>query len=163
VHFNLSDFRRFAPSAIAAGWMPAPSPPTIALDLDDHHFPEGSGFQSTDDLIGLYQEHGFVAFTVGAGDWRFELGCRSLDVDYIDVYPIPMPDPGEFLFGFHLVAETLMVIWAPNLAEDPNIFYTYPCTAVRYVHLFGPNAPDSVLIIRLWVLHFPIPQTSFRK
>jgi hypothetical protein len=166
VHFNQADFRRSAPSAIAAGWMPAPSPPLIHLDLDVHQFPEGTGFRVTDNLIGLFQDHGYVIFTVDPGDWLVTLRCRDLSAPYVDPYAISLTQGGEFLFGLHLLNETLVVITSTNLAPDnKSVLYSYPCTEVNSITLSGPTiAETDILAIydyTVLVATFPDPPPNF--
>jgi hypothetical protein len=143
VHFNESDFRRFAPSAIANGWLPSPCPPVINLDLGDRFYSETTGLRANDDLIAFFQEHGFVVFRVNSREWSLHATVRSETEVYDDVYPVTIQEDGSVLFGLHVEADTMMLIVSSTEAEAPSVFYTYPCLEVPSLTLSGSLCPDS--------------------
>jgi hypothetical protein len=87
VHFNESNFRRFAPSAIAAGWLAEPVPPALVLNLGSITFSEGSGFPAPDGIIHLFQNNGFMVFVCHSGEWFRYLTVRGTET-FPDVYSI---------------------------------------------------------------------------
>jgi hypothetical protein len=139
VHLNESDFRRFVPSAIANGWMPAPRPREISLDLGDRPYPPGSpGLSATDDLVPLFRDHAFGVFRVSSGEWSLTFSAVGSSGEYDDSYSLILDDEGSVLFGLQVDPDTLFVICSSSESGQPSVYYTYPCYSVRSIHLFGP-------------------------
>jgi hypothetical protein len=79
VHLNLSDYQRFVPHAVSAGWMDAPPPPSLYPVLDGPHFFEpGTGFGLDYNFIGLLQNFfDELGFFVASGEWTFTIVYRN--------------------------------------------------------------------------------------
>jgi hypothetical protein len=83
IHCNLSDYRQFAPQAVAAGWLPGPTPKSLGLVVTDVPFDLDSssntqGFHLGQSLLFFFGDHmDQVNFYAAAGDYAFRFILRT--------------------------------------------------------------------------------------
>jgi hypothetical protein len=148
VHVNKSDFQRFAPEAIAAGWLPSPDPPSITLNVEIvRYFPDGenpSGLLPGASILPLLDSHFHrLHFSADSGDYSFAVVYRS-DGDVLHVpIVVHLETEGFFCFSMTLSSGLLVVGGVSSEDTDPALNVYAQTSSLVDVTLSGPLVPDT--------------------
>jgi hypothetical protein len=150
VHVTRSDFQRFVPDAVAAGWFPAGPSPVIALDLVTDDFLASdppTGFMQGASLIPYLNAHlARLSLLCDSGDYHFNVSYRSgTAVVHLDLQQ-HLDAEGLITFGFALASGFLVVCMFTSESAEPRAHIYIQVTSVIDVSLVGPLRPSSQYI-----------------
>jgi hypothetical protein len=142
VHANLTDFQRFAPSAINAGWMDIPLAPRLEFGVTPSvTFDDNSGLTSSDNLLELYTVLSpELVFVVSAGAWVISVRYLAGDPEQYVVkqYTYSLDVTGEIAFGF-LFINNVFLACQGDTDHEVRLWLSSPVRLVDQIHLSGPT------------------------
>jgi hypothetical protein len=147
---NKSDFLRFVPEAVSAGWFPSGPRPVIALDRVTEDFLASeppSGFSQNQSIQPYLDNHlGRLCMFCDSGDYHFNVSYRSGDtVVHLDLLE-HLDAEGLITFGFALSAGALVVCLFTSESDEPHAHIYIQVTSLIDVSIIGPLRPDSQYI-----------------
>jgi hypothetical protein len=151
IHCNLSDYRRFAPQAIDAGWLPGPTLKSLGLVVTDVAFDLDSpsntqGFHPGQSLLFFFGDHmDQVHFQAAAGDYSFKFTLRNLLGEQSSLpIAVHLESRGSFTLCFAIMSNVFSYCVQTNETQTPNIGLLSNSRAVEDLLLVqGPLHPDS--------------------